>query len=73
MRVLALEITAEGVDEHARDNVRVKRHAVRLTDAVHVAVGGELDEHEITPADTGRRVAGDEGFDVGEFHRAGRL
>jgi hypothetical protein len=33
-------------------------------------IGSELDEYEITPADTGLRITGDEGADVSEFHGA---
>jgi len=70
VRVLLTEIALEDVLEHARHHARVKRQAIRLAHPVHVVVGGELDEHEIAPADPRLRVAGDEGADISQFHGA---
>ena len=70
VRVLLTEVALEDVLEHSRHHARVKRQAVRFADPVHVAIGGQLDEHEITSADARLRVAGDEGADVGQLHGA---
>jgi hypothetical protein len=70
VRVLLAEVALEGVLEHARHHPRMERQAIGLSHPVHIVIGGELDEDEVPPADTGLRVAGDEGADVGQFHGA---
>ena len=69
MRIFAGEITSEHIDQHLRDDIRMKGHAVGFADAMHVAVGGQLHEHEVATADARLWVAGDECLDVGELHR----
>jgi len=68
MRVLLEEVALEDVLQHAANHFRVERQAIGLADPVHVVVGGELDEDEITSTDTGLRVADDEGAQLGQFH-----
>ncbi len=68
VRVFTGKIAPEDIQQHLRDQLRVKWCAVRLPHPVHVAVGGEFDEHEVTPADARLRIAGDEGLNVGESH-----
>jgi hypothetical protein len=68
MRILAGEVAREDVLDELRDEVRLEGHAVRLADARDVAVRRQLHEHEVAAAVVRRRVADDEGADVGELH-----
>ena len=68
MRILTRHIACEHVFQHARDEIRVERHAVRLADATDAIVGGEFYKDEITPAETRRRIADDKSLDVLENH-----
>src|ERR1700722_9203683 len=72
MRILAFEIAFEDILDQARDKMRIERHAVRLPYSLHTAVRDELDEHEVATAVMRRRIADDEGLNVGKLH-AGRF
>ena len=68
MRILTRHVARKHVFQHPRNEIRVKRHAVRFADATDAIVGGQLDEDEITPAESRRRIADHEGLDVLENH-----
>ena len=42
---------------------------VDFADALDPVVGHELQEQEVAPAEGGRRIADDEGLELGDFHR----
>src|ERR1700730_7437112 len=68
MRIFVPQVPLEHIYDHLRDQMRVERNAVRLPDSLDVAVGNQLDEHEIASAVVWGRVPNYERFDVGEFH-----
>ena len=39
-----------------------------LADALDPAIGDELHEQEVAAAESGRRIADDEGFEIHDFH-----
>ena len=48
--------------------LRAEGRGVDLADADDAVVGDELEEDEVAPAEAGRRVADDEGLEVGDLH-----
>ncbi len=68
VRIASDEVPLKGILEHPSDQIRSERHTVGLTDTVHVIVGSELHEHEVSSAKVWGRIADDEGFDAFEFH-----
>ena len=68
VRIPAYGISGEHVLDHLGDEVRLEWHAIRLTHARDTVVGGELDEHEIPPAERRRRVANDKSLYIFEYH-----
>ena len=56
------------VFDHLLDHAGVKGQAVDLAQAFDAFVGDELQKDKVAPAKTGRWVAYDKGFYVGDFH-----
>jgi hypothetical protein len=69
MRIIAHGISRKHILDHLGNQMRFERDAIRLTNARHTGIGGDLHKHEITPAEMRWRVADNKGFDIGEFHR----
>ena len=68
MRIIAANIAIEHILDHLRHQMRRERHAIGLANARDVAIGGQLDEHEVTAAEMRRRVADDERLYIDKLH-----
>ena len=58
----------EHVLDHRHDRLGREARRVDFAYALDPAGGLELEEEEIAAAESGRRVADDEGFQLGDFH-----
>ena len=67
-RIGAHHVALEHVLDHRDDRFGRKARRIDLADALDSAGGLELEEQEIAPAESGRRVADDEGLEFGDFH-----
>ena len=67
-RVHALDIAGEDVLDHRHHGLGPEGRAIDLADTADIVIGGELDEDEITPAPTGRRVADDKNLEIADLH-----
>ena len=56
--------------DHARQGVRAEGGGVDLADALDAALRRQLDEDEVAAAEVRRRIADDEGLDLGDLHGA---
>ena len=58
----------EHVLEHRHDRFRREARGVDFSHALDPAGGLELEEQKIAAAEGGRRIADDEGFQLGDLH-----
>ena len=70
-RIGAFHVALEHVLDHRDDRLGREARRIDLADALDPAGGLELEEQEIAAAESGRRIADDEGLELGDFH--GRL
>ena len=68
-RVRAHHVALEHVLDHRDDRLGREARRIDLAHALDSAGGLELEEQEIPAAEGRRRIADDEGFEFGDFHR----
>ncbi|MDE0812278.1 MAG: hypothetical protein OSB69_23630 [Alphaproteobacteria bacterium] len=61
------QLPADTLD-HPGDHMRIELDALGCTDPRGVVIGDQFDKDEILAAGTGRRIADDEGFEIGDLH-----
>jgi hypothetical protein len=54
--------------DHLGDDVGMERHGIDLAHALDPVISLELDEDPVEPAEMRRRIADDEGLEVGDLH-----
>ena len=64
----AFDVTAENILDHGGHRLGPERIAIDLANAADIVVGSQLDEDEITPTPTGRRIADDKNLEIPDFH-----
>ncbi len=67
-RIGAFDVQLEHVLDHRHDRFRREARGIDLAHALDSAGGLELEEEEIAAAEGGRRIADDEGLELGDFH-----
>src|SRR3954452_947402 len=67
-RISADDVMGENILDHRDDGFRPEARRVDLANPLDPAVCDELQEDEVAAAMKGRRVADDEGLDVGDLH-----
>ena len=67
-RIGALDMMLEYVLDHRHHRLRAEARRIDLADALDPAGGLELEEQEVAAAERGRRIADDEGLELGDFH-----
>ena len=72
-RVGAEDVALEHVADHRDDGVGREARGVDLADPLDAAGGPELEEDEIPSTESWRRIADDEGLEIGNLHRCPSL
>ncbi len=72
-RAVAFEMAGEGVLDDGDERPGPGAGGVDLAVADRAVVRRQLDEQEVAPAEAGRRIAHDEGLQVGDPHRLSPL
>ena len=67
-RIGAHDVALEHVLDHRHDRFRREARGVDLAHALDPAGGLKLEEHEVAAAEGGRRIADDEGLQLGDLH-----
>ena len=68
VRIISRNIATEHILDHFGDQMRFEWHAIRFAYARHTGISRDFHKNKIAPAKMRRRIADDEGFDVGQFH-----
>ena len=68
-RIGALDMALEHILDHRHNRLGREARGVDFADALDPAGGLELEEQKVAAAEGGRRIADDESFEFGDFHR----
>src|SRR5262249_7281631 len=67
-RIDADDMSLDHIGDHAGDDMGAEGGGIDLADTLDPVIGDELQEDEIAPAETRRRIADDEGLEVLDLH-----